>query len=94
VAARIILAGVRAYQVMLSPLFSGSCRYVPSCSQYMAEAIQRHGARRGSWLGLCRLGRCHPFGSSGFDPVPDSGSDFPASQATSEKITPEVFSVR
>jgi uncharacterized protein len=66
-----LLCAVRGYQALLSPLFAGSCRYVPSCSQYMAEAIERHGARRGSWLGLRRLSRCHPFGSSGFDPVPD-----------------------
>ena len=71
---RLLLAAIRGYQLVLSPLFAGSCRYVPSCSQYTAEAIRRHGALRGSWLGLRRLGRCHPFGSSGFDPVPDNHS--------------------
>ena len=80
--ARVMLAGVRGYQVLLSPLFAGSCRYVPSCSHYMAEALERHGALRGGWLGLKRLGRCHPFGSSGFDPVPDAGPDAgPSSRA-------------
>jgi putative membrane protein insertion efficiency factor len=73
-AARVLQAAVRGYQVLLSPLFAGSCRYVPSCSQYMVEALARHGALRGSWLGLRRLARCHPLGSSGFDPVPDSPS--------------------
>jgi uncharacterized protein len=71
-AVRILLTAVRVYQIVLSPLFSGSCRFEPSCSRYMAEAIRRHGALRGFWLGLRRLGRCHPLGSSGFDPVPDN----------------------
>jgi uncharacterized protein len=69
--ARALLAAVRGYQVLLSPLFGGSCRYVPSCSQYTAEALRRHGAVSGAWLGLRRVARCHPFGASGFDPVPD-----------------------
>jgi uncharacterized protein len=69
-AAGAILLAVRAYQVLLSPLLGGACRFEPSCSRYMAEAVTRHGALRGGWLGLRRLARCHPFGSSGFDPVP------------------------
>jgi putative membrane protein insertion efficiency factor len=68
--ARALLAAVRGYQLLLSPLFAGSCRYIPSCSQYMAEAVGRHGAVRGGWLGIRRLARCHPLGASGFDPVP------------------------
>ena len=68
--ARALLVAVRGYQLLASPLFAGSCRYEPSCSRYMAEAVGRHGAVRGGWLGLRRLARCHPFGSSGFDPVP------------------------
>jgi uncharacterized protein len=78
-AARALLVAVRAYQLLLSPLFAGSCRYVPSCSQYMAEAVRRHGAARGGWLGVRRLARCHPFGSSGFDPVPEARSPICAS---------------
>jgi putative membrane protein insertion efficiency factor len=70
-AARLLLVAVRAYQLLLSPLLGGSCRYVPSCSQYMAEAVRRRGAVAGGWLGIKRLARCHPLGSSGFDPVPD-----------------------
>jgi putative membrane protein insertion efficiency factor len=54
----------------LSPLFTGSCRFQPSCADYMAEAVRTHGARTGVWMGLRRLARCHPFGSHGFDPVP------------------------
>ena len=61
---------VRAYQVTLSPLFSGCCRFEPSCSNYMIEALQRHGVFKGLYLGIRRLLRCHPFGDSGYDPVP------------------------
>jgi uncharacterized protein len=69
--ARALLLALRGYQVALSPLFAGSCRYLPSCSQYMADAVRRYGAARGGWLGLRRLARCHPLGSSGYDPVPE-----------------------
>jgi len=65
-----LLAVVRGYQVLLSPIVGGACRFEPSCSHYMAEAIERHGAGRGAWLGLRRLARCHPLGSHGYDPVP------------------------
>jgi len=61
---------LRAYKVALSPLFAGSCRYLPSCSDYAAEAIRTHGLFRGALLTGRRLGRCHPFGGSGHDPVP------------------------
>jgi putative membrane protein insertion efficiency factor len=65
-----VLALVSAYKLLLSPLFAGSCRFQPSCSDYMAEAVRSHGAWSGVRLGLRRLARCHPFGSHGFDPVP------------------------
>ena len=61
---------VRAYQVTLSPFFAGCCRFEPSCSNYMIEALQRHGVFKGLYLGIRRLLRCHPFGGSGYDPVP------------------------
>lgn len=61
---------IRAYQLCLSPLLGPCCRFRPSCSQYALEAIQLHGALRGSWLGLKRIGRCHPFHPGGYDPVP------------------------
>ena len=61
---------VRAYQVVLSPLLPAACRYYPSCSAYAIEALERHGALRGSWLALRRIGRCNPFRPGGFDPVP------------------------
>ena len=62
---------IRSYQVLLSPLVGGACRFSPSCSRYAVEAITRYGARRGGWLAVKRLVRCHPFGSHGWDPVPD-----------------------
>ena len=69
----VLILLVRAYQVTLSPLFSGCCRFEPSCSNYMIEAIQVHGAFKGTMLGVWRLLRCHPFGGSGYDPVPSKG---------------------
>jgi uncharacterized protein len=68
--ARWLKAGIRFYQSGISPLLPASCRYTPSCSAYALEALERYGARRGGWLALRRLLRCHPFGSSGYDPVP------------------------
>jgi putative membrane protein insertion efficiency factor len=70
VLARPLIALVRLYQVAISPWLPPSCRYEPSCSTYAIEAVGRHGAGRGSWLALRRLGRCHPWGGRGFDPVP------------------------
>ena len=67
---RFLLALIRLYQVALSPLLGGACRYYPSCSQYTYEAVRRYGWLRGSWMGIKRIGRCHPFARGGFDPVP------------------------
>ncbi len=65
-----LVALVRAYQLLVSPLLPPSCRFHPSCSAYAAEALRRHGAARGSWLAVKRLARCHPFCEGGIDPVP------------------------
>lgn len=64
---------VRAYQIVLSPLFQGCCRFEPSCSAYMIEAVKTHGAGKGFILGVLRLLRCRPFGPCGYDPVPPKG---------------------
>jgi putative membrane protein insertion efficiency factor len=61
---------IRAYQLGLSPMLGPRCRFYPSCSQYALEAIESHGALRGSWLTARRICRCHPFHDGGFDPVP------------------------
>jgi len=65
-----LVALVRIYQLLVSPLLPPSCRFHPSCSAYAAEALRRHGAARGSWLAVKRLARCHPFCEGGIDPVP------------------------
>ena len=63
---------IRGYQLLISPILpAGCCRYLPSCSAYGMEAIAKHGALRGCWLTLRRLLRCHPWGGSGYDPVPE-----------------------
>lgn len=61
---------VRFYQLAISPLTPSSCRHAPTCSQYAIEAIKEWGAFKGLWLGLKRIGTCHPWGTSGYDPVP------------------------
>ncbi|MBD8533292.1 MULTISPECIES: membrane protein insertion efficiency factor YidD [unclassified Massilia] len=61
---------VRAYRLVLSPMLGQNCRFYPSCSSYAIEALQTHGALRGSWLAARRLGRCHPWNAGGVDPVP------------------------
>jgi len=64
------LALIRGYKLFVSPLFRGSCRFLPSCADYAAAAIARHGVWRGSWLAARRLARCHPLCAAGHDPVP------------------------
>ena len=73
-AQRLALALLTVYKVAVSSLFTGSCRFVPSCSEYAREAVVLHGAIRGVWLSARRLSRCHPLGSSGLDPVPGRSS--------------------
>ena len=67
---RVALLALRGYKLVLSPLFTGACRFHPSCSTYAADALRAHGIARGVWLASRRLARCHPFGGSGYDPVP------------------------
>jgi putative membrane protein insertion efficiency factor len=69
-AIRMALAALRAYKLLLSPLFTGACRFHPSCSTYAADALRAHGLLAGTWLSMRRLARCRPFGGSGYDPVP------------------------
>jgi len=66
-----LLRLIRLYQLTLSPWLGRQCRYEPTCSHYAAEALQRFGVRRGVWLAAKRIGRCHPWGRSGYDPVPE-----------------------
>lgn len=68
-----LLAGIRLYQLTLSAFIGQHCRFQPTCSRYSAEAIRRFGGVKGGWLAIRRIGRCHPWGGSGWDPVPEKG---------------------
>lgn len=61
---------IRGYQLLLSPLLGNNCRFHPTCSEYAIEAVRAHGVVRGLWLAVRRIGRCHPWGGAGHDPVP------------------------
>jgi putative membrane protein insertion efficiency factor len=78
-AARILLTAIRLYQIFFSAWMASACKFYPSCSQYAANAIHLHGARRGSWLALRRLARCHPFTRGGVDLVPDA-AEYPCNK--------------
>ena len=69
-AARALMALITGYRRFISPLLGPRCRFAPSCSAYALEAVREHGALRGTWLAVRRIGRCHPFNPGGFDPVP------------------------
>jgi putative membrane protein insertion efficiency factor len=66
----LLLGALRAYRYLLRPMLGANCRFYPSCSDYASEAIARHGAARGAWLAVRRVGRCHPWHPGGYDPVP------------------------
>tara|TARA_Y100000992_G_scaffold126580_1_gene83082 strand:+ start:362 stop:583 length:222 start_codon:yes stop_codon:yes gene_type:complete len=68
---KIIIFLIKVYQITLSPLLGSNCRFHPTCSQYMIEAINRYGVFKGLNLGLRRISKCHPLGSKGYDPVPE-----------------------
>ncbi len=74
VLARLLLTGIAAYRRVVSPLLPARCRFAPTCSAYAAEAVAVHGAVRGGWLAVRRIGRCHPFHRGGHDPVPPTRS--------------------
>lgn len=68
----LLLFAIRFYRIVLSPVLPPACRFLPSCSEYAAEALQLHGVAKGTVLTVKRLARCHPWGGSGYDPVPQS----------------------
>jgi putative membrane protein insertion efficiency factor len=86
---RVSLLFIRAYQVTIGPLFGmmSNCRYEPSCSHYGYEAIQRFGARRGWWMAIRRISRCHPFHEGGFDPVPETYVSWRAARRSHHEAT-------
>jgi putative membrane protein insertion efficiency factor len=67
---KLLLALIRFYRSSVSPLFPPRCRYIPTCSEYALQAVEKYGALRGGWLALKRFLRCHPFHKGGYDPVP------------------------
>ena len=77
-AAYLLSLPVRAYRLVLSPYVGYGCRYQPTCSVYALDALNRHGALKGGWLTLKRIGRCHPLGGSGYDPVPGADPEYDA----------------
>lgn len=72
---RILIGIVKAYRLAVSPWTPAACRYTPTCSAYAVEALERHGTLRGGGLALRRIGRCHPWGGLGYDPVPTGSSE-------------------
>ncbi|WP_082866046.1 membrane protein insertion efficiency factor YidD [Marinomonas gallaica] len=82
---KIFIKFVRIYQYLVSPLLGNNCRYYPTCSAYMIEAIERFGILKGTWLGIKRLGRCHPFHEGGIDLVPDKRCNSHTSCKSSHK---------
>jgi putative membrane protein insertion efficiency factor len=86
--ARALVAVVTAYRRLLSPLLGPRCRFAPSCSAYTVQALTEHGARRGGWLAVRRIARCHPFHPGGHDPVPPGRSS--SATMLSERTTPRA----
>jgi putative membrane protein insertion efficiency factor len=77
-----LIGFLRAYRLLISPLYGQVCRYHPSCSAYALEAVTQHGSLRGTWLAVRRLGRCHPWAAGGYDPVPP-----PRERADSSRVS-------
>ncbi|CAM3249321.1 membrane protein insertion efficiency factor YidD [Filibacter tadaridae] len=68
---KVLMTFIKLYQKIISPILPPSCRFYPTCSHYGLEAIEKHGALKGSWLAVRRISKCHPFHEGGFDPVPE-----------------------
>lgn len=78
---RLLVTLIRGYGYFVSPFMAPHCRFYPTCSAYAEEALRTHGLLRGTWLALCRIGRCHPFHPGGHDPVPAPHDDCTASRS-------------
>lgn len=87
--AKLLIGLVRFYRAAISPWTPAACRYVPTCSAYAVEALERHGAARGFWLAVRRVGRCHPWGGQGYDPVPLEASPLtPEATGSQQPVAP------
>lgn len=93
-AARVIVVLLAGYRRFISPLFPPRCRFYPSCSAYAVEAVQVHGALRGSWLAVARLGRCHPFHAGGIDQVPPRAAGRAGGPRAMPRETERTLSIR
>lgn len=82
----LLIALLKAYRVVISPLYGNVCRYYPSCSAYALQAVQTHGAGRGTWLATKRLLSCHPWARGGYDPVPGTDPDYEREQAHEREL--------
>jgi len=78
---RLLVMALRGYRYAIAPRLGANCRFFPSCSAYAIEALETHGALRGSWLAAARLCKCHPFHPGGYDPVPDARERTPGTAA-------------
>ncbi|WP_417824054.1 membrane protein insertion efficiency factor YidD [Thalassospira lucentensis] len=92
--ARLLQVAVRGYQLFLSPYIGWSCRYQPTCSAFMMEALARHGAIKGGWMGFKRIMRCHPWGGHGYDPVPECGCEQNKASSDGENRSPALSSCK
>lgn len=86
----VTLKFLRAYKWAISPMFPPSCRYVPTCSEYADEAVERYGALRGGWMALVRLLRCHPFVKGGYDPVTRSAREVRSAEKCATLSAPRI----
>ena len=84
----VLIALLKAYRFAISPLYGQVCRYHPTCSAYALEAVQSHGALRGTWLAMRRVARCHPWAAGGFDPVPAPKNRRSSTHMSSSLATP------
>jgi putative membrane protein insertion efficiency factor len=73
---KLLSALIQLYRWFISPMLGSNCRFYPSCSCYAQQSIERHGAVRGCWLAVRRIGRCHPWNEGGYDPVPEAGTPY------------------
>lgn len=84
----VLIAVMRAYRAVISPLYGQVCKYYPSCSAYALESLEVHGAAKGTWLAAKRLGSCHPWAAGGYDPVPgtEAAREWEAEQASKQQV--------
>lgn len=86
----LLVGFIRLWRAVISPIYGNVCKYYPSCSAYGLEAVQVHGAARGSWLTVSRIARCNPWSKGGYDPVPGTPAAEEWAREQAEKLTPDA----